>query len=443
MTASAEDDATSQNGRKRSHPETDDDETPTTAVTSNATTPSKKRKLNGTKEKESSAAPRTLSAITSAISNVFGYGRPSATAPSNNANGTAAVNKNASANASPARPAIKLKALKGTIWDNEEKPRLQASPVKQKTPKAAKAATPRKKTPKTTPRSKKSTASAQDDDATPRAAIALDESPSKPRSTIRANGHGGAGLGEADEDSADELSTDPAMTPSKAIPGKRLWGGAASPAPKSILTPSKHRNQTPKSVKFDKGANKEVFFDDLPKKGNAKTPSVAPVSEITCGLCNKGHSRTPNQIILCDNCDYAVHQECYGIKEIPEGDWLCKSCSQEDALNIQQEKQQQQQLLPDVTAPTTATTTAETTATTESLDLPNLDTHLRAHQRVLLDRCTGRRRVEIFGLQEARDKAYQLIEQTVVAGEGNSMLLIGARGSGKTNVRMLPSNEKG
>jgi origin recognition complex subunit 4 len=236
-----------------------------------------------------------------------------------------------------------------------------------------------------------------------------------------------------EDDSADELSADPVGTPTKATGAKRLFRSkaatAASPAPKSILTPSKKRNQTPKSVKFNKETSTEVFFDDLPKSAGPKKTSKASVNEILCGLCAKGHSRAPNQIILCDNCDYAVHQECYGVQEIPEGDWLCKSCSQEDVLKIQPPKQQEE---------LSVTSAPVAVMASEAPDIPNLEVHLQAYQRVLLDRCTGRRRIEIFGLQEVREKAYQLMEQTVAAGEGNSMLLIGARGSGKTNVRVSP-----
>ncbi|TLS27774.1 hypothetical protein PpBr36_01012 [Pyricularia pennisetigena] len=40
--------------------------------------------------------------------------------------------------------------------------------------------------------------------------------------------------------------------------------------------------------------------------------------------------------------------------------------------------------------------------------------------------------IKLRGQEEAYDKALRLVEQTVVAGEGNSMLFIGARGCGKT-----------
>lgn len=51
---------------------------------------------------------------------------------------------------------------------------------------------------------------------------------------------------------------------------------------------------------------------------------------------------------------------------------------------------------------------------------------------VVLERISGKRPVPLVGLDVAYKTVHQLIEHTVTAGEGNSMLLIGARGSGKT-----------
>ncbi|CAG9997449.1 unnamed protein product [Clonostachys byssicola] len=371
----------------------------------------KKRKLNSSAN-ESPSAQGAFNAITSKISNYFGFGRTDQAA----SNGAASPSASSGTNEAPkpaVRPAIKLKALRGTIWDNEEKPRLLASPSKGSPAKQRGRGTP-KGTPKGTPGRKRQ----------PR----LDDTPTKPRSTVKKIATTRDAIDN--ELSEDELTSDNVGTPIKQTPGKRLFGSTAgSPAPKSILTPSKNRNQTPKSVKFDNRIDGEVFFDDLPKTSPTKKtasprkPKAQPVvtNEIVCGMCYKPHSKAPNQIVLCENCDYAVHQECYGILEIPEGDWLCKACSQEDAL------------VPRPEAAVVPTTIA--TAPVEAVDvpaIPNFDHHLRSYQRVLIDRCTGQRRIEIFGLQDVHEKAHQLIEQTVVAGEGNSMLLIGARGSGKT-----------
>ena len=52
----------------------------------------------------------------------------------------------------------------------------------------------------------------------------------------------------------------------------------------------------------------------------------------------------------------------------------------------------------------------------------------------LLQGLAGARRLPLIGLGYERQKVQQLVEQTVLAGEGNSMLVIGARGTGKTTL---------
>lgn len=51
---------------------------------------------------------------------------------------------------------------------------------------------------------------------------------------------------------------------------------------------------------------------------------------------------------------------------------------------------------------------------------------------VVVERITGKRPSPLVGLNEEYKSVHQLVEHTVTAGEGNSLLLIGARGSGKT-----------
>jgi origin recognition complex subunit 4 len=51
---------------------------------------------------------------------------------------------------------------------------------------------------------------------------------------------------------------------------------------------------------------------------------------------------------------------------------------------------------------------------------------------IVLERIAAKRPSPLVGLDAEYKSVHQLIEQTVTAGEGNSMLMIGARGSGKT-----------
>ncbi|KAF2733008.1 hypothetical protein EJ04DRAFT_553680 [Polyplosphaeria fusca] len=51
---------------------------------------------------------------------------------------------------------------------------------------------------------------------------------------------------------------------------------------------------------------------------------------------------------------------------------------------------------------------------------------------IVVERITGKRATPLVGVDSEYKTVHQLVEHTVSAGEGNSMLLIGARGSGKT-----------
>jgi origin recognition complex subunit 4 len=60
------------------------------------------------------------------------------------------------------------------------------------------------------------------------------------------------------------------------------------------------------------------------------------------------------------------------------------------------------------------------------------DEHLQSIRRMVLEKATGKRPIPLANLEDEYMKVSNVISQTITAGESNSMLLIGSRGSGKS-----------
>lgn len=466
--------------RKRARPQEDDPDSSPAAASS-----TKKRRTNG-HTTVSPPAPRRFSALTSAIGSVLGLGRrssakksaPSAeqqSAPENSAYDSD-VEEDES-HKSPARSVSKAssssaktrpKASEKNVYDvpsSGDELEFPGDATIEAEPKGKSQSKQRLSNglPKASESPQKSRSGSRKARA-PDSEYETAPEGSSSRASSRARGRLPTTSGANVRSSTDDLPPKNGIVQRPAVKdfirrrGKPAQKGttvdSAPPTPKGILTPRHRRPGRPrKSVAFENDDSKpvaEVFFEDLPTKAKSQPSRAGTARKVTtskdsnvdgvedheeeeeegegtdedseddevCAVCGKSDSKAPNEIIFCENCDKAVHQKCYGVPVIPEDDWFCRDCLQEDVVSTSPHSSAQR----------------KATISKDVPDIANFEKHLQVMQRVLIDRCLGNRRIKPRGLEEAYGKAYQLVEQTVLAGEGNSMMIIGARGSGKTLV---------
>ena len=57
------------------------------------------------------------------------------------------------------------------------------------------------------------------------------------------------------------------------------------------------------------------------------------LEEDVCVICKKGNTWEGNDILFCDGCDDPYHQQCLTPPiTIPEGDWYCKTCNEQQSM---------------------------------------------------------------------------------------------------------------
>lgn len=84
----------------------------------------------------------------------------------------------------------------------------------------------------------------------------------------------------------------------------------------------------------------EFLIDRLEKEShfqaasNGQAVSIVDEDAICC-ICMDGECQNTNVILFCDMCNLAVHQDCYGVPYIPEGQWLCRRCLQSPSKPVE------------------------------------------------------------------------------------------------------------
>uniref|UniRef100_A0A3B3TW67 Bromodomain and PHD finger containing 3 n=1 Tax=Poecilia latipinna TaxID=48699 RepID=A0A3B3TW67_9TELE len=79
--------------------------------------------------------------------------------------------------------------------------------------------------------------------------------------------------------------------------------------------------------------NFELLVDRLEEEAYREArirapPQSAIDDDAFCCVCLDDECLNSNVILFCDSCNLAVHQECYGVPYVPEGQWLCRCCLQ-------------------------------------------------------------------------------------------------------------------
>jgi hypothetical protein len=114
---------------------------------------------------------------------------------------------------------------------------------------------------------------------------------------------------------------------------KKRSSSAKSLVSKALsLVPSEPSKAVTKSISDSKKPTQE-----LPKPGEIKPRSVLrglvfnphdglDEQDTACNVCFNPESYEEDEILFCDRCNVAVHQSCYGVRKIPDGQWFCDRC---------------------------------------------------------------------------------------------------------------------
>jgi origin recognition complex subunit 4 len=182
------------------------------------------------------------------------------------------------------------------------------------------------------------------------------------------------------------------------------WDDTSRPSlPKGNLTPSRKGNRTPrKSVAFEKSiaeAEEDLGFKDLDKAAEKKTKRARPRQEPVLGGGVQG-------------------QVGKDVDQTVEG-----NVHEEDS----EEAKLQDDPVPDVPELPDIATTPLMESSPEFAD-----SRLDPAKSLVLSRLTGQTLTPLTTLEAEYSKLHSLLLATVNAGEGNSILLLGSRGVGKT-----------
>ena len=127
--------------------------------------------------------------------------------------------------------------------------------------------------------------------------------------------------------------------------GEGAWRPDAPSPPQGVRRARTHHHQLRRDVRHltrqrrDQGARACARESDEGRlrrprgKGGTRGPARALWAAAEDDLCHVCGEADPNFwhiegdcIVMCDGCDVQVHLSCYGLTEVPEGEWFCQGC---------------------------------------------------------------------------------------------------------------------
>ena len=111
--------------------------------------------------------------------------------------------------------------------------------------------------------------------------------------------------------------------------GSRRAGGASSdaaPAGVSHRSAASRRPPLRAAEATEAAVGEDVEAGEQDDEGDAAA-EAGEEEDGSCAVCGGNESYGDDAIVFCDGCDVGMHQTCYGIHPVPEGQWFCESCA--------------------------------------------------------------------------------------------------------------------
>ena len=107
-----------------------------------------------------------------------------------------------------------------------------------------------------------------------------------------------------------------------------------APAPAPLAAPAETPERQARATATPRGAATPHAASSHAVSSHAAASSCAASSAVDeqpdndgcCAVCLEPEGFDDNPIVFCDGCEVGCHKDCYGLSEIPPGNWYCDRC---------------------------------------------------------------------------------------------------------------------